>query len=288
MAYRIKSVAELTGISPATLRAWERRYGTVAPQRTESGYREYSKEEVTRLIQIKVLVDRGFKVGEAIAMVEEEMPLMNADQPSATIAGIRDDLLDALLALDRTRAGQVGERLDVLSLDQQIEEVLMPVLREVGARWARAEATIVQEHFASAFAREKLAGMLHSLGSGCATGPEVICAGAPGETHELGLLAIAVHLAARGWQVTYIGPDVPATELRPLLKERRPAMLCTSLIYPVEEGACLEYARTLRQMAPPETRVVVGGAGIPPGVVGTPGEKLHLIRHLDELLALAA
>ena len=44
MSYRIKRVAHLTGINPATLRAWERRYGLVAPDRTGSGYRLYTDE----------------------------------------------------------------------------------------------------------------------------------------------------------------------------------------------------------------------------------------------------
>src|SRR4051812_50169547 len=69
MSYRIKRVAQVTGINPATLRAWERRYNLIAPGRTDSGYRLYSDEDVAMLSRIKQLTDEGLTIGEAIARV---------------------------------------------------------------------------------------------------------------------------------------------------------------------------------------------------------------------------
>ncbi len=57
--YRIGAVARLTGITPNTLRIWERRYRIVEPGRTPKGGRLYSSDDITRLALIKVLVDRG-------------------------------------------------------------------------------------------------------------------------------------------------------------------------------------------------------------------------------------
>jgi DNA-binding transcriptional MerR regulator len=57
--YRIGAVARLTGVSPHTLRVWERRYGTVTPYRSEAGTRLYTQSDVDRLVLIKRLVDRG-------------------------------------------------------------------------------------------------------------------------------------------------------------------------------------------------------------------------------------
>lgn len=280
MTYRIKSVSALTGVSAATLRAWERRYDLVVPERTAGGYRLYTDGDVERLRRIKELVDHGYKVSEAIGLVQRGERGARAEPPS--VEPLRDRLHAALLELDRTRAGELGEALSRLPLEAQMEQVLFPILHRIGAMWARGEATIVQEHFASAFAHERLAAMLESLGAGPVGGPEAVCAGVPGEGHELGLLAAAVHLAMRGWRVTYLGPDVPFPELEATLHVRRPALVCASLMRATSEADCMELARGLRAIVPPGTGVLLGGAGVPASLVGIPCAGVQLTRRFPE------
>lgn len=286
MSYQIKSVATLTGLPPATLRAWERRYGLVEPPRSGGGYRLYTDADVALLARVKSLVDTGTSVSEAVGVVKHSRPASLADLPRQTVEGARTGLLEALLALDRSAAVRESHVLSLFPFEQRIDGVLMPVLHEIGDRWARGEASIVQEHFATAFIREKLVGMLESIETRPQGGREAICAGAPGEAHELGLIAVAVHLALRDWRVTYLGMDVPVVELRSMLAVRRPALLCTSLIRLTSERECLEFARALRTIAPPETRVVVGGAGVPRDIAGKAGDGLHLVRDMQELFAV--
>lgn len=289
MAYRIKSVAALTGVPPETLRAWERRYRIVEPRRSSGGYRLYSDQDVATLVRIRSLVEQGLKVSEAVQRVRQGNPTVAAGVTAASaveIDELRKDLLDGLLALDRGAATRAADRLVLLPHGERLEAVLMPILREIGERWSRGEATIVQEHFASAFIRELLIGMITALHGGPTGGREAICAGTPGELHELGLLGIAVHLALRGWRVTYLGADVPPESLRQLLHKHQPALLCTSLLTPRTADAALSYARELRAIAPPETHVVIGGAGIPSEVTGTPEPGLHLLSGVDELFAV--
>lgn len=69
MGYRIKTVSEMTGIQRATLLAWERRYRLVSPTRHSNGYREYSEQDLARLLALKRLLDRGYKVSEAISLM---------------------------------------------------------------------------------------------------------------------------------------------------------------------------------------------------------------------------
>ncbi|MBW3536071.1 MAG: MerR family transcriptional regulator [Gemmatimonadetes bacterium] len=71
--YRIGAVAEMTGVPPETLRAWERRYGAVEPERGESGFRMYSQDDLERLVLIKRLCDRGNAVGSIAALGREEL-----------------------------------------------------------------------------------------------------------------------------------------------------------------------------------------------------------------------
>lgn len=82
-AYRIGAVARLTGISPDTLRIWERRYEVVEPRRTPKGGRLYSQQDVTRLTMIKTLVDSGHAISTVANLpVEELNRRLNTAQPA--------------------------------------------------------------------------------------------------------------------------------------------------------------------------------------------------------------
>lgn len=282
MSYRIKRVAHLTGINPATLRAWERRYGLVAPDRTGSGYRLYTDEDVAMLSRIKVLVDEGLTIGEAISRVRRGSEPLPADAGGPSMRDVRFRMLEALLSFDRRGALEAYQDVMRLPPERRVEEVLLPVLRQVGELWEANECGVGEEHFASAFIREKLAGIIEDLDTGAARGPEAVCAGVPGELHECGLMAAAIHLATRGWRVVYLGPDVPMEEIRRILQQRRPALFCTSIVNAVGVADFRSLAHALREAAPECTEIVIGGPGVPGPFASAEGVRLT-----DDLSELA-
>lgn len=85
--YRIGKVSRLTGISPDTLRVWERRYKTVVPQRTANGGRIYSSEDIARLTLMKKLVDAGDAIGSIANLTQAELEsrLIESSRTSALI-----------------------------------------------------------------------------------------------------------------------------------------------------------------------------------------------------------
>jgi DNA-binding transcriptional MerR regulator/methylmalonyl-CoA mutase cobalamin-binding subunit len=273
MSYRIKRVAQVTGINPATLRAWERRYHLIEPGRTDAGYRLYSDEDVAMLSRIRQLTAEGLTIGEAIARVRRASAPLGPRACEHELADVRAQLRDALLRFDRAGALAAYERLGPLPPARRSEDVLLPVMREIGDLWEEGSAVVAQEHFASAFVREKLAALIAELDSGVAPGPEGVCAGAPGELHEFGLMACALQLAAAGWRVLYLGANVPLDETARVVRERRPALLCTSLVVARAGCECAGLVQELRGMAPRETAVVVGGAGLAPDTRPIPGVR---------------
>ncbi len=285
MSYRIKRVAHLTGINPSTLRAWERRYGLVAPDRTGSGYRLYSDEDVAMLSRIKTLVDEGLTIGEAISRVRRGTEPLPADASGPSMRDLRLRLLEALMSFDRRGAVEAYQEVQGLPPERRVEELLLPVLRHVGDLWESNECGVGQEHFATAFVRGKLADIIEDLDTGAARGPEAVCGGVPGELHECGLLAAAIHLATRGWRVVYLGANVPMDDLRRILHQRRPALFCTSLVNAMSIGDFRALAHALREAAPPETEVVVGGPGVPMPYVGAEG--VRVAEDLSELARVA-
>lgn len=71
--YSIGAVARLTGISTHTLRIWERRYGAVVADRTDSGRRVYSKTDIEKLSLLKSLSDNGSSIGQIANLSTEEL-----------------------------------------------------------------------------------------------------------------------------------------------------------------------------------------------------------------------
>jgi len=72
-AYQIGTVSSLTGIDAHTLRAWERRYGAIKPNRSETGRRQYDDETVERLQLLKALVDCNVAISQVAQLSEEAL-----------------------------------------------------------------------------------------------------------------------------------------------------------------------------------------------------------------------
>ena len=286
MTYRIKRVAHLTGINPATLRAWERRYQLLTPRRSPAGYRLYTDEDVAILARIKRLIDEGLSIGEALERMRQTSVPLSPHADAALMDDVRDEIAEALLSMDRPRAQTAWDRLSSIPSLRRVDEVLMPVLRLVGERWACGEIGVADEHYATAFAREKLAAIFGELEGGIAGGPLAVCAGLPGEYHELGLMGAALHLLDAGWRVIYLGISVPLEEIGRVAVERRAAMVCTSVMRPMSPDEFALLTRELRRVLPDGTEVVIGGGGIPDSF-HPPPHRVRVVAELRELLAAA-
>ena len=291
MGYRIKSVAEMVGVPRNTLLAWERRYGLVQPRRRSNGYREYTADDVRLLRELKALIDAGHRVGEAVSLLQDKATRAAEAEAQRKAEGAprggslerqAERLREALLAYDRETAEELARTLEMRPYRERIEEVYFPALRDVGELWARGDISISQEHFASAWCREKMMAMLMALGHGPENGPVAVCAGFPEERHELGLLAVAVHLALLGYRISWLGADIPANDLAQAIRQEGPAMVAVSALQPRPIAEFERYANILRSAAPAGTRVVVGGKGLPhqglPELAGV--EWVHELRHL--------
>ena len=257
MSYRIKTVAELTGIPRGTLLAWERRYAVPEPGREASGYRLYDDGDVALLTRLKGLVDAGHPIGEAVGIVRST----TAAATTAPTGDVVGRLVAGLLAFDRESVDKVATELRPWTFEQALDQAYLPVLSRVGDLWAAGEATIAQEHFASGWCREQMLSMFHVLGSGPVHGPTVACAMPPHDQHELGLLAVAVKLALRGWRVTWLGSQLPVADLCAYVTVERPKLLCLSAVLGPSPQAAEAYALQVRAGCGPQTTVACGGPG---------------------------
>jgi methanogenic corrinoid protein MtbC1 len=276
--YTIKTVVQQTGLTAATLRAWERRYGVLSPGRSEGGYRLYSERDVATLSWLQSQIEAGLSISRAVARLDllrqagEAPELAPSQQPSRRPpAGVRDqgtissELLEALLAFREEDAEAVlGEAFALYPVEDVAEAIMTPVLVEVGERWLRDEATIVQEHFAAGFLRRRLTALFQAYaradaGQKVATGLLAITGSAPGEWHDVGIMIVSLALRRRGWRVLYLGQNVPAGHLVQEASRLRPNLVCLSATMPDSAASLLLLPEPIAALPEPRPRLVFGG-----------------------------
>ena len=258
--YEIHEVSQLTGLAPARLRAWERRYEVVRPRRLPNGYRVYTGEQVALLRAYARLVAAGERIGE-----------LASQPPEAVLARVEaqagDDsplgaLLRAIRDFDRERLeGLVAQQLSLRGLTAFASEVVLPLGQVVGDAWAVGQLPVAAEHLASEV-------VVHALKTGLRAarvgGPLFLAGCLPTERHEWGILATLVMLQARGWRVQYLGADLPIEEMVETSWKLMPDAVGLSSSDPALVRASLPALAALPPRLPPDAIAVLGGAGVEP------------------------
>ena len=206
-ALRIGEFARRVDVSPELLRAWERRYGLLQPIRSEGGFRLYTAEDEERVARMKRALDEGLSAAEAARRA-----LAEVRPTDGLLEDARGRLLGAAHTYDEVAVHAVlDDALAGFALETVVRELILPVLREVGDQWERGELEVGQEHFASHLVRERLLGLARLWGRG--GGALAILACAPGERHDISLLAFGLLLRSHGWRILYLGADTPLETL---------------------------------------------------------------------------
>jgi MerR family transcriptional regulator, light-induced transcriptional regulator len=251
---RIGELSRRSGVSPELLRAWERRYRLLSPTRSPGGLRLYSLEDLERVRLMRHHLARGLAAAEAAALASE-LPLATAgvDTP---LADAKDELAEALDAFDEPRAHAVLDSLlATATIDTVLASVVLPYLHELGERWELGEVSVAQEHFASAVLRGRLLGLARGWGRGL--GPRIVLACAPGEQHDLGVIAFGIALRARGWRIVYLGADTPLTSVADAAHASDAVFVVVTAVSPKRFRAQRDGLRTLAR----RHRLCLGGAG---------------------------
>jgi DNA-binding transcriptional MerR regulator len=237
---RIGEFARRVGVTPELLRAWESRYGLTRPVRSPGGFRLYTAADAARVERMRRGLDEGLSAAEAArAALDDERP----SEGLLDDAGVR--LLAAIRRYDEAAAGSVlDESLAAFGLELTLSRVVLPTLKQVGDGWERGEIEISHEHFASNLIRGRLLALARFWGRG--TGPLALLACAPGETHDITLLAFALVLRSYSWRILFLGADTPIATLTETAETTKPALAVVSSFDPSRLEA---QAAALRQLA---------------------------------------
>ena len=259
------------GISIDLLRAWERRYGIPRPVRTGNGRRLYTDADVQLVTTMRRALARGMPAAEAarVAAATPATPATSIDG-AGELSVLRTRLQEALTGFEDARAHDELDRLfGVYTVDAALSEVILPVMRDVGERWACNEIGVGHEHFASNLIHGRLLSHARKWDDG--QGPLALLACPSGELHTIGLLCFGLALRARGWRITYLGADTPAATLLDLADALRPARV---VLASVRSETYLGAGDMLSDLARQVPVSLAGAGATAPAVAGLGAEVL--------------
>ncbi len=255
--YSIGHVADQVGITTATLRAWERRYSVVRPQRTDGDYRIYSEDDLKVLQAMKQLVDSGWSPSFAAREAQRRQESGPAE-PTLDGAELTEQFVAAAAALDAERLDEILDRMFALaSFEVAIGTYVSPAMRALGDAWESGQASVAGEHLASHAVGRRLAAIYEATAR-THSGRRVLIGLGPGSRHELGLLAFAVAARRRGLAADYLGSDVPVEDWVSASSDPTVAAAVLALPTADEVQATAEVIEALRRHRP-DLVIAAGG-----------------------------
>jgi DNA-binding transcriptional MerR regulator/methylmalonyl-CoA mutase cobalamin-binding subunit len=277
--YSISTVAKRSGIKTELVRAWERRYQAVTPTRTSGGHRIYTDQDIARLTLLNQATTHGHSISRIAHYSLEELRKLLKDEEAALPAKLHliesgnstkplaeayvQKCYAAVIAFDGRMLESYFENAIVeLGIQSFIEELLDPLFTLIGDRWKTGELRPVHEHMASSIIRS-LIYLLRNNSPCSRAAPKMVVTTPVGQLHELGALLAAIIAELKGWQVTYLGANLPAEEIAAAVKYTESAAVTISISSCSDDNVVHKELRRLRKLVGREIAIIVGGRAAP-------------------------
>lgn len=236
ITYSMSQVETLTGINAHTLRAWERRYNFILPERTETNIRYYSDAQLKNLLNIGILVRNGYRVSSVDKMERAEIHEL-VNQILTTHSDANNDKINGLvlsmLEMDEHAFTKIyNSAVADLSLLKTFTELIYPFLNLVGGLWTTNKIVPAHEHYISNLIRQKIIASIAGLPSPKEDAKRILLFLLEEESHELGLLLSSYIAKKAGWKVYYLGQNVPTKNIIEILPSINPDLMMTMIITP--------------------------------------------------------
>jgi MerR family transcriptional regulator, light-induced transcriptional regulator len=264
-------VVQKTGLSAHVLRAWERRYGAIAPVRSDGNQRLYSDKDIQRLTLLAKAIKTGASISRISKLSEPELlRLVLPDEPkviranSSHIEGINEQarIKDALKYIEMSDSGNLRKELSSWLMSfgviPVIERFVPSLMEEIGKNWSESTLRVHQEHMATEVVRNFLGNILDDIHVPAGS-RKVITGTPPGETHEIGALLCALAAETEGLDVTHLGSDVPFPEIIHLSYKLESRAIMLSIVFDSQDMFLVQGLRSLRDLVSPETKIYIGG-----------------------------
>ena len=265
----IRVVAQRTGLTPATIRAWERRYAAVAPSRSDGGQRVYSDQDVKRLItlrdltkggrSISVVADLSNAAAEALLMEDRAMAVATeGSSENGAPEGWIDRAYTQVRAIDADGLERtLWQAVMTLGAQSFLDDVVGSLLTQIGEGWVKGEITPAQEHLSTGIIILILQRLTDQ--ARVKDGPTLVVATLQGELHGLGARLTSAVAIFEGWRVVYLGTDLPVVDIVTTAESVNASAVAISIVNLDKLSDTVSLVRTLRERLDPQVSLLLGG-----------------------------
>lgn len=298
--FNLKSVLRLTGLNPDTIRAWEKRYVAVKPQRTATGRRMYTQQEVNRLKLLAELTASGHSISSVANLTDDKLVALLATNHSGTPL-IKSKQLDPQIPQVTEQLLEAVERFDLNSLEIHLSRaaysmssrdllfhMIPQLMYKVGNKVIAGELSIAQEHALSEKIKRQIRRIFDQLEpvDGTFHKDKILLFATPEQhLHDFGLWLSAILCRFQGFKTVMIGPNLPAQSLISAAKQMNPHAIIIGFS-PVNLNEFkvkpISYLREVHLGIPQNTMFWLGG-GYPKFSSGDFNREIWKFDSLEEL-----
>jgi DNA-binding transcriptional MerR regulator len=250
-SYTIKDLEQISGIKAHTIRIWEQRYGFLQPQRTETNIRTYSADELKVILNVSLLNKYGYKISHIDKMTSAEIEdkifglnHLEAEKERVVNALIKDMVSLDMLAFEKQLDNYIAQR----GIEKTITDIIFFFLERVGVLWITNHINPAQEHLASNLIRQKIILGIEKLPKMHANAKLFVLFMPEGEYHEIGLLFVHFLLKSKGYNVDYLGTNVPIVDLKYLTEYKKVDYLFAHITAPIKGFKMNKFMEQLSQI----------------------------------------
>ncbi len=266
----------LTGLTEFVIRAWEKRYKAVTPERTSTNRRLYSDEDINKLKLLKMVTQNGYSIKNVAGLSLDELNGLLSEVPSSAgpvghegsfvlieeCEELFNEFIEGIRNFDSKKVDAVLTRASMeLTIPVMIRGLIVPVLIQVGNSWNNGEFRVSHEHFATEILRTFLGNMVESF-QVSETAPVIVLTTPSGQIHEFGALIAALYSVAEGWKAYYLGPNLPAEEIAATAIKVNAKVLFLSIIYPYDDPKLSSELTRLDKYISDKIDIIAGGSAV--------------------------
>ena len=247
-SYSIKDLEKLTGIKAHTLRIWEKRYGLLSPERTDTNIRMYCDDDLKKLLNTMVLYNSGQKISAIAKLKEEELHSRVTELTSTNNNYEIESMIVSMLDMNEVRFEQVLNSLFLrYGVEKAVLEYIYPLMEKIGVLWQVGTINPAQEHYISQIIRQKMIVEIDKQNRPAEPKGVFLLYLPEGELHELGLLFYNYIIKSRGFDTVYLGQSVPYEDLKLVCELKTPDFIFTSVVAPIERQTLKNYIKNLNK-----------------------------------------
>lgn len=277
--FNIQVASQLSGVASATIRAWEKRYNAVVPERADNKHRLYSEKDIEKLALLFRLTEVGQSIGKIAHLDLEELKqiyssLLHKPYDEIQVVTPHHERIDFEKILNSFYIALGAYKLDIISHELEKAKtllsprelclnILVPLFHEIGNKVDRNELTIAQEHTLSAIVSFHIGQMIGQHYQKKLIKEDLILISTPeGETHELGIMAATLLCVHYGIRFIFLGANLPALSLAEAANSLKPKVIVLGVTkgHEITEHRTLEdYLSELSPLINVNAQIWVGG-----------------------------